>query len=516
MMQRVIIPAVCILLFLLLFTSAALAEDAVNSWDEMKSLLARTREQNKAEVTFTISGDMMRDLESDPMLVYYHAARAGFQSVKYTRWSNGKIEMSEMTPFSYPYRIVESEEEFVSAVREMCESRADTFALLAEHSLYARLKADSSRRILFLKGGLYHFDRGYVNDGYCSMVYGSCSYADGEVLYLNGLKQASDVMANIGFRGYDAFAIVLDPETYQLLKANDGKKRLALNASGSIRGGSTCYDELNTIVYYKDGESIYYPGLLIIRAVQAGTEDNLPPRLEETLAAARNMVSGITGTPEEMAVSIHDLLCRHVQYEIDDNSEEDDSCIGAILNGRANCDGYADAFYLLCRLKGIETRMIIGELIDNPNPGSDPTHMWNLILLDGLWRGVDVTWDDPDRGDEIQYHQFNMGLDRMKEKFIFEADCLPENMLDRTDLAGLPVPEYPLSDWRDLPGYIRQAVSAGKTQMILRMSEALYRDFRQDSTPVWDCLKQAGVAGSAGHIDRDCLLVLSNLAWSGR
>ena len=102
MMQRVIIPAVCILLFLLLFTSAALAEDVVNSWDEMKSLLARTREQNRAEVTFTISGDMMRDLESDPMLVYYHAARAGFQSVKYTRWSNGKIEMSEMTPFSYP------------------------------------------------------------------------------------------------------------------------------------------------------------------------------------------------------------------------------------------------------------------------------------------------------------------------------------------------------------------------------------------------------------------------------
>lgn len=57
---------------------------------------------------------------------------------------------------------------------------------------------------------------------------------------------------------------------------------------------------------------------------------------------------------------------------------------GCIVNGYAQCAGYADAFLHTARACGLEVRYV-----------ANSSHAWNLIQLDGEWYHVDVTWEDP-------------------------------------------------------------------------------------------------------------------------
>ena len=79
----------------------------------------------------------------------------------------------------------------------------------------------------------------------------------------------------------------------------------------------------------------------------------------------------------------------------DDVLDEGDGCIGALLNGQADCDGYADAMFLVGRLAGLNVRRQYGDSANGGVSGWFTTHMWNLIELDGSWRMMDVTWMIP-------------------------------------------------------------------------------------------------------------------------
>lgn len=92
----------------------------------------------------------------------------------------------------------------------------------------------------------------------------------------------------------------------------------------------------------------------------------------------------------EKEVIIHDLLCKTAQYDSEfdwDDANTVYSAYGALVNGRAVCEGYARAFKLLCQYAGIECILVTGE-------SKGVGHMWNMVKLEGNWYHVDVTWDD--------------------------------------------------------------------------------------------------------------------------
>lgn len=57
---------------------------------------------------------------------------------------------------------------------------------------------------------------------------------------------------------------------------------------------------------------------------------------------------------------------------------------GALLQGRANCQGFADAYGLLCRLAGLRALRQCGM-------SGRGTHLWNLIHVSGSWYAADVS-----------------------------------------------------------------------------------------------------------------------------
>jgi len=91
-----------------------------------------------------------------------------------------------------------------------------------------------------------------------------------------------------------------------------------------------------------------YPGRAVTRAERTGDRTGLSARELDVWSAA-SQIAGVLRMEDPLMTAklVHDWICDHVVYVDDETTDEDDTAIGAILNGRANCDGYADAFYLI-------------------------------------------------------------------------------------------------------------------------------------------------------------------------
>lgn len=123
----------------------------------------------------------------------------------------------------------------------------------------------------------------------------------------------------------------------------------------------------------------------------------------QTEAKANEIISQITPTMTayDIVKYFHDTIIKNCVY--DDSAEFASTAYGALVKGRALCQGYSHAMSLLCNKVGIENAYITGY--------AGEEHMWNMVKLDGDWYNIDVTWDDLDKADRpdfIVYDYFNV------------------------------------------------------------------------------------------------------------
>lgn len=110
-------------------------------------------------------------------------------------------------------------------------------------------------------------------------------------------------------------------------------------------------------------------------------------------------------TPFEKELLIHDALCERCVYGDGPLSA---TAYGALVEGRAVCEGYALAAKLLFDLLGLESVTVRGSGVRD---GRTELHMWNAVRLDSGWYYVDCTWDDPvtENGeDTVRHFYFNL------------------------------------------------------------------------------------------------------------
>lgn len=114
--------------------------------------------------------------------------------------------------------------------------------------------------------------------------------------------------------------------------------------------------------------------------------------------AAWELLAGVRTdmTEAEKALYIHDRLAEHVTYASDLNGEYIHTIYGALGQGSAVCDGYAEAYQYLLRKVGIEAYVATGY-------GNGGGHAWNYVRIDGKYYQTDVTWDD---SEEELYHAY--------------------------------------------------------------------------------------------------------------
>ena len=114
------------------------------------------------------------------------------------------------------------------------------------------------------------------------------------------------------------------------------------------------------------------------------------------------------------------------------------TAIGALLDGKANCQGYSDAFYMLCRMLKWE----VGRMSGQAGGGA---HMWNTITFGSGTANektycVDVTWGDSQIvfGGKVNkifnaYYYFNAPVEIMQATHSWRADLAPKNIQGSID-----------------------------------------------------------------------------------
>lgn len=115
-------------------------------------------------------------------------------------------------------------------------------------------------------------------------------------------------------------------------------------------------------------------------------------------------------------------------------------CLSALVGNTGEkgpvCEGYSEAFKVLCDAVGIPCVLVDGDSKTSPNdtPGA---HMWNCVRMeDGNWYGVDVTWNDPVYGNEnnavsgVENEDYLLvGADTQIDGMLFSESHLPENQV---------------------------------------------------------------------------------------
>lgn len=136
--------------------------------------------------------------------------------------------------------------------------------------------------------------------------------------------------------------------------------------------------------------------------------------LENAVAAFKSEAPD-NATDYEMEKFINTYLIDTCDYV--DGADNCHTAYGALVNGKAVCDGYSRAFQLLCNRMDIECVTVEGdaaEFNEKVADESDVGHMWNCVFVGDSWYHVDVTWNDGETRIQ-QYLYFNLSTDEVKK-----------------------------------------------------------------------------------------------------
>lgn len=110
--------------------------------------------------------------------------------------------------------------------------------------------------------------------------------------------------------------------------------------------------------------------------------------------SANDMVKDLKGgnlTDVQKALLLHDRLAINCEYDTEGFNNNTltykaYTAYGALVEGLAVCQGYAEAYDYLLEKVGIDSILCSSDALK---------HAWNIVYIDGKPYHVDVTWDDP-------------------------------------------------------------------------------------------------------------------------
>ena len=123
----------------------------------------------------------------------------------------------------------------------------------------------------------------------------------------------------------------------------------------------------------------------------------------------KNLPSGNDFEREEYINNYIIDNCRYDEEAAENNDVQgnENDAYGALVDGKAVCEGYARAFQLLCNKANIDCVLLSGTA-DSDN------HAWNGVKISGDWYQIDVTWNDTDgENNYAENDYFNLTDDLM-------------------------------------------------------------------------------------------------------
>jgi hypothetical protein len=146
--------------------------------------------------------------------------------------------------------------------------------------------------------------------------------------------------------------------------------------------------------------------------------------LEDAKIAFNNVVNdyldGISSLTSDYDIEkyFHDRLASSVTYTDSTNAH---NAYGALVEGLAVCEGYAEAMQVLLHKAGIKSLLVFGSSI-NPSTNESEPHAWNMVEVDDNYYHLDLTWNDQKT---TCYAYFNVDDNIIKEDHLIDATAYP-------------------------------------------------------------------------------------------
>lgn len=272
------------------------------------------------------------------------------------------------------------------------------------------------------------------------------------------LESVSERLDEEILNGAESFTIYLKDmdvdEINQINAALDG-----------IFGSGETYQQLGSIgnTYKKVEITIkrttnYYAYCAYVNQTPIPESETKAKQLYETIKQILDSQISPSMSDYEKELVLHDYLVTNCKYSsIAIQSAESDiyRAYGALVNGDAVCNGYAEALQLLFMCAGLNSQFVTGTA-----DGID--HAWNLVELDGKWYHLDATWDDPvpDQGGDPLHPYFNVTDEIMEESHVWKKE------------------DYPAANDMDYNYYVQ--------------NNAYFKNFDDYTSPAYDALVENG------------------------
>ena len=215
---------------------------------------------------------------------------------------------------------------------------------------------------------------------------GAPSASDGIAAYSESAYSDEEIMDYL-YQQMKARVTLIDVSQYDIPYETTKPTKIGLLVSGVLNEHPDLY------YVERDFEYGYYSATMTIANLKIVYDDGLDDAKWQSGANAALAAVSSDMTDLEKAIVLHDYLTVNCEYDkehfdmgADKVPSKSHSTYGVFADGVAVCDGYALAYKYLLNEQGIECYMVTSQSM---------AHAWNMIVLDGEYYQVDVTWDDP-------------------------------------------------------------------------------------------------------------------------
>lgn len=115
--------------------------------------------------------------------------------------------------------------------------------------------------------------------------------------------------------------------------------------------------------------------------------------IQKVESVKNSFITGVSGDDYNKILQVHDTLVDLIEYDTTYSRANTHNIYGALIENKVVCEGYAKAFKYILDALNIPCILVTGTATNSS--GTTEAHMWNYVQLNGIWYGVDPTWDDP-------------------------------------------------------------------------------------------------------------------------
>lgn len=223
---------------------------------------------------------------------------------------------------------------------------------------------------------------------------------------------------------YAEYTIKLSDDAWMKVKVLKSKKAAVKAAAKALKTGNYSTNFYSEESYYDVFSNLIqqHPEYNYATAVWRSTNGAYGYRRSSTLtkkqqdakmkaadkAAAKAVKKCIKSkmSDKQKAKAIHNFIAKNCIYQ---ETADGFTAYGALVDGRAVCQGYAAAFNLMAKKCGLQSMAVCGTSRSGP-------HAWNYVKTGKKYRFVDCTWDDTDAdGKGVVYTYFLITEEEMKK-----------------------------------------------------------------------------------------------------